>query len=266
MKITVLIAICTALFAAPAFASPPLDLAHQFVHMLASMEDINSDASASLKGGEDTLTNCVHMSTAYQLELADDISILQGMEAVSCVNREENPCYVWCMGEAGVSMLKKATESQHDGTAMYERFVCAPRCSWDWRCSVLPQPRPDNVGSDNSDLIVDWSGLYTGANVGAAVGSFRSVTTVDAGGYFGDLKPPLSFVPSDVSTVNRRGNQRITSDGSSGGAVLGYDWQHGSLVAGLAMDLNLFEYEWLPPRLKRICEYHAVFGKLLWGC
>jgi hypothetical protein len=95
----------------------------------------------------------------------------------------------------------------------------------------------DSGGSGGSP-VNDWSGLYASVNVGAAFGSFKSATTTNAGGYFGDFGPPFFFVPSDVAALNRYGNHKITSNGFSGGAGLGYDWQDGGFVAGIAADFN----------------------------
>src|SRR5690348_11098288 len=75
------------------------------------------------------------------------------------------------------------------------------------------------IAEDNSAPVAgsdyDWSGLYAGVNAGAAFGSFKAVTATNAGGYFGDFGPPFFFMASDVSAVNRYGNQTISSDGFS---------------------------------------------------
>ena len=81
-----------------------------------------------------------------------------------------------------------------------------------------------------------WGGPYVGANIGAASGqsTTRQSTVFSPTGY---------FATTSVPAINTAGLQRLTPDGFMGGLHGGYDWQFGSIVAGLigefgALDLS----------------------------
>lgn len=96
--------------------------------------------------------------------------------------------------------------------------------------------------ADVSPTAYDWSGLYLGLNAGAALNNTDvshdfsySGPDVDDGGSAGEINDLLDGV--DAS---------LTSDESvfTGGALIGYNWQHNSFVLGIEADIN-----------------HAGFGK-----
>jgi opacity protein-like surface antigen len=85
--------------------------------------------------------------------------------------------------------------------------------------SELPPPPP---------VIYDWTGFYTGFNVGAAWGSYDPITSTI----------PDGVINASTPRVNAAGIQSINPIGFTGGAQAGYAWQWGNLVAGIEADLS----------------------------
>jgi outer membrane immunogenic protein len=75
----------------------------------------------------------------------------------------------------------------------------------------------------------NWTGFYLGVNAGGAWGTADLNTTVTGG--FG--APNLALV-SSLDTL------RLSPDGFTGGAQLGYNYQSGNLVWGLEADFDYF--------------------------
>jgi opacity protein-like surface antigen/outer membrane protease len=76
----------------------------------------------------------------------------------------------------------------------------------------------------------NWSGFYTGLNVGAMWGSFDPNTSSVAGTYIPN--------PADVAAINAAGVQSINPLGFTGGSQAGYNLQWGNWVAGIEADFN----------------------------
>jgi len=75
----------------------------------------------------------------------------------------------------------------------------------------------------------DWSGFYTGLNVGAAWGSYDPVTST----------APDGIINGATARVKAAGaSQSLNSLGFIGGSQAGYNWQWGHLVAGLEADFD----------------------------
>jgi opacity protein-like surface antigen/outer membrane protease len=75
----------------------------------------------------------------------------------------------------------------------------------------------------------DWTGFYTGLNVGAAWGSYDPLTSTT----------PDGVINGATARVNAAGaSQNLNSLGFIGGSQAGYNWQWGHVVAGLEADLD----------------------------
>jgi outer membrane immunogenic protein len=90
--------------------------------------------------------------------------------------------------------------------------------------------------ADVSAAAYDWSGFYFGLNAGAALNNSEVNHDFDyvgpdgpVGGTAGEINNLLSDVDADLE-----------SDESvfTGGALIGYNWQHDSLVFGVEADIN----------------------------
>ena len=94
-----------------------------------------------------------------------------------------------------------------------------------------PAPAPVYVAP-----IFTWTGFYAGLNAGAA---FRSGSDRRSDFVFDD--PAGSVAPGLIAGINndlalvRRGGDNT---GFTGGAQIGYNWQFGSMVAGIEADIN----------------------------
>lgn len=76
----------------------------------------------------------------------------------------------------------------------------------------------------------DWSGFYFGANAGAAWNN----TEVDS-----DVSHDGTLPPSVPPVLEELSNDLTADDVVfTGGAMLGYNWQHDSLVLGVEADIN----------------------------
>jgi outer membrane immunogenic protein len=77
-----------------------------------------------------------------------------------------------------------------------------------------------------------WTGFYFGGNVGYASGSsaIRGTETV----------PTPPFLAIDSAAVSAAASPKLNSDGFTGGAQAGYNWQAGSAVFGVEADIDAF--------------------------
>ncbi len=76
--------------------------------------------------------------------------------------------------------------------------------------------------------IYDWTGFYTGLNVGAAWGSYDPRTST----------VPDGVINASTPSVNAAGIQSINPVGFTGGSQAGYNWQWGNWVTGIEGDFN----------------------------
>ncbi len=72
----------------------------------------------------------------------------------------------------------------------------------------------------------NWAGPYVGGNVGAALGQSKTQQSTV-------FSPTGYFASSSVPAVNGAGSKKLSPDGVIGGLHAGYDWQFGSIVAGV---------------------------------
>jgi outer membrane immunogenic protein len=79
--------------------------------------------------------------------------------------------------------------------------------------------------------VYNWSGFYVGGNLGGAWGDFDANTTTVFSpiGYFATTSPPA---------INAVGAQHIHASGFTGGGQAGYNWQAGSIVYGIEVDID----------------------------
>jgi outer membrane immunogenic protein len=75
-----------------------------------------------------------------------------------------------------------------------------------------------------------WCGFYLGANAGWAFGTTAVTTT----SFF-----PAPFLAIDVAAVNAGASPTLSSNGVTGGAQAGYNWQIGRAVFGLETDFDV---------------------------
>ena len=80
-----------------------------------------------------------------------------------------------------------------------------------------------------------WAGLYAGATAGGAWGSFDPRTVAINNSYLNTA--------ANVAAVDAVGTQSINPRSFTGGLEAGYNWQWGSVVAGLEADLESFRLE-----------------------
>ena len=78
--------------------------------------------------------------------------------------------------------------------------------------------------------VFSWTGFYVGLNAGGGWGK-SDVTYVPPGLPFTAVVPAYSAI----------GSGPPDSDGFTGGAQAGYDWQAGSAVFGIEGDYNAFD-------------------------
>jgi outer membrane immunogenic protein len=76
--------------------------------------------------------------------------------------------------------------------------------------------------------VYNWSGFYTGLNVGAAWGSYDPQTSTT----------PDGIISGATARVNAAGIQSINPLGFTGGSQAGYNWRWGNLVAGVETDFD----------------------------
>jgi len=81
--------------------------------------------------------------------------------------------------------------------------------------------------------VANWAGWYVGLNAGGDWGTADPSTTIAQSGFF-------AFCPACVSDVANGGRQSFRTDGFTGGAQAGYNWQIGNWVAGLEADFEYF--------------------------
>jgi outer membrane immunogenic protein len=81
--------------------------------------------------------------------------------------------------------------------------------------------------------VYSWSGIYIGINAGGAWGKSNDPTTTV-------FSPVGYFASSTVQAINSAGALTTDPRGFIGGAQAGFNWQSGSLVAGLEGDFNYF--------------------------
>jgi outer membrane immunogenic protein len=81
--------------------------------------------------------------------------------------------------------------------------------------------------------VYNWTGFYIGANAGGAWGKSDPATSTV-------FSPIGYFNPTSVPAVDAAGLQRINSSRFTGGGTAGYNWQTGSVVAGIESDFNYF--------------------------
>jgi len=74
--------------------------------------------------------------------------------------------------------------------------------------------------------VYNWTGFYTGLNVGAAWGSYDPETLTNG------------FLGGSTAIVNAAGAQSLKPLGFIGGTQAGYNWQWGPLVAGIETDID----------------------------
>lgn len=78
--------------------------------------------------------------------------------------------------------------------------------------------------------VFSWTGFYVGGNVGYAWGT-TNISGTEAS--------PL-FLPIDLTAVSTAASPKLRSDGFTGGAEAGYNWQMSGTVLGVAADINSF--------------------------
>jgi outer membrane immunogenic protein len=78
-----------------------------------------------------------------------------------------------------------------------------------------------------------WCGFYVGDNIGYAWGRNSENSTFTA--------PVPPFVATDVAAVSAAGSPRTNTNGITGGAQAGYNWQTGAAVFGIEADISAFD-------------------------
>jgi opacity protein-like surface antigen len=102
-----------------------------------------------------------------------------------------------------------------------------------WGPAAAAADRPDKTRAPRAPpppAAYNWSGFYTGLNVGGAGGSFDAKTSTAPGTYLTD--------PADIAAINAAGVQNIKPVGFTGSVQAGYNWQSGPWVAGVEADYN----------------------------
>jgi len=80
--------------------------------------------------------------------------------------------------------------------------------------------------------VFSWTGFYVGGNVGYAWGSSTIRGTETA--------PTPPFFAIDTAAISAAASPKLNSDGFTGGAQAGYNWQTGSAVFGVEADIDAF--------------------------
>jgi outer membrane immunogenic protein len=82
------------------------------------------------------------------------------------------------------------------------------------------------IAASPTQAQTNWAGPYVGADVGAAIGQSKTQqsTIVSPTGYFATTSPPA---------INAAGSKTLSPLGVIGGIHAGWDWQFGSVVAGV---------------------------------
>jgi len=102
-------------------------------------------------------------------------------------------------------------------------LVAAPAFAADLPAPVPSAPAPAPapvVVTPPAPAVFDWSGLYVGANIGYAFGGSDVVGVDPAGAFAGDAG-------------------ELELNGLFGGVQAGFNWQFGSVVAGIETDFQL---------------------------
>jgi outer membrane immunogenic protein len=80
-----------------------------------------------------------------------------------------------------------------------------------------------------------WTGFYIGGNAGYGWGRSDLDTTAA-----GPTYPPGYFAATSLPAINAAGQGSVDPHSFVGGGQLGYNWQTGSIVAGLEADFDYF--------------------------
>ena len=79
--------------------------------------------------------------------------------------------------------------------------------------------------------VFTWTGFYVGVNIGYGFGGSNTITGSDV--YLGNYP---ATVPGLNAAFNGNGGSKL--NGILGGGQIGYNWQMGSLVAGIETDIQ----------------------------
>ena len=93
----------------------------------------------------------------------------------------------------------------------------------------MPLKAPPSEPPTPPPAIYNWTGFYTGINIGAAWGSYDPQTSTIPDGVIN---------AATVNRINAAGIQSINPLGFTGGSQAGYNWQWGHWVAGVEADIN----------------------------
>ena len=99
----------------------------------------------------------------------------------------------------------------------------------------MPQPPPEPVYRAAVPApVVTWTGWYMGVNAGADWATSDATTVVSTPGtFFGSCV----ICEANFATL---GNQRLSTNGFTGGIQGGYNWQSGNLLLGIEADFERF--------------------------
>ena len=95
----------------------------------------------------------------------------------------------------------------------------------------------DTLASTRSKGPFNWSGFYAGVNAGSAWGHADSNTSMTC--LLADQTCP--FGPAQFPAVAAAGSGNLSDQAFTGGGQIGLNWQTGSLVYGLELDLQSFK-------------------------
>jgi outer membrane immunogenic protein len=100
--------------------------------------------------------------------------------------------------------------------------------------------------ADIAPAAYDWSGFYFGLNAGAAWNNSEIDNSFEYTG--GDIEivggPPPEVLADDINDALDAFEEQIGGDDAvfTGGALIGYNWQHDSLVFGVEADINYADF------------------------
>jgi outer membrane immunogenic protein len=82
------------------------------------------------------------------------------------------------------------------------------------------------IAAAPSQAQINWSGPYVGGDVGAAIGQSKTQQSTV-------FSPIGYFASTSVPAIGTAGSKKLSPDGVMGGLHAGWDWQFGSVVAGV---------------------------------
>jgi outer membrane immunogenic protein len=87
-------------------------------------------------------------------------------------------------------------------------------------------------------MLINWSGFYVGLNAGGTFGGNNNVSTIGVPGAVIPVAGAAPIQAAAVTSLTGTGSGGNSKIGFIGGGQIGYNWQFGSMVAGIEADIQ----------------------------